>query len=668
MPRDVDEDNKPIWRFGGGPQNQYSTPSNRNTREGGNWNLYLRMGTQGELAGAQAFVNGNDPANVYHIDGQSIQNHHHELRWLYILDTELYHKETSISQSPWGPLDLELWQSRLEELEEMFGVDDSIQLPVTGGVGKRGMMTVLIGTNPPGGNHLSEEIYAPIEKTWDFLQQYLIPGVSSIYMQETDPNNFTLFFEVFYERIAVARREDQDYGDCPRNWLWYGAPGNGKSHDLEEKAELFVRDNQGNVDLDIFPYSFSPATTYGDFIGEYRPNMLYQPLAGAPPPILTTYVDSAGEDIAPPRPGTPAIDYAFVPGIFIKALIRAYTIPTPVVLVIDEINRGDIYEILGEVFQLMERKDDGTGSYAMPLNQEAMNYLDLHISELLSGLSQDELNTLSGGINVDLPSLTIAELKERCREARLTVGGNKAELIARLSDADDDAIDVDTLKSKLLGNGKIRLPENFYLWGTMNPNDASVQQIDAAFFRRWVTKYIGIDNTAKHPDRSIQPLPMDGPLEMTWGDFRAQLNDLLLDEGFDEEELIGMWFLKNEELEDWVKFYSKLVFHLANNVLKMKLAESEIFTETSVREIMKICENRQSPFNPAHFPLPVDGNGDDENGDDENGDGNDGNGDDENGDDGNDGNGDGNDGNGDGGDDGNGDGNDGNGDGDGGNE
>ena len=38
----------------------------------------------------------------------------------------------------------------------------------------------------------------------------------------------------------------------------------------------------------------------------------------------------------------------------------------------------------------------------------------------------------------DLTSLSVAELKERCKAAGLPVGGKKADLIARLSESSSD--------------------------------------------------------------------------------------------------------------------------------------------------------------------------------------------------------------------------------------
>ena len=155
------------------------------------------------------------------------------------------------------------------------------------------------------------------------------------------------------------------------------------------------------------------------------------------------------------------------------------------VLLIDEINRGDIYEILGEVFQLMERNDYGEGSYSIALSPAAMDYINAETDQQME---------------------------------------------------------------------TIRLPENLYIWGTMNPNDSSVQQIDSAFFRRWIVRYISIDYLTENADeRDI--ILIQSPLNVRWGELRSEINRLLGDMGYDEEEFIGRYFVKRDEFNDWNRFY-----------------------------------------------------------------------------------------------------------------
>ena len=241
MPLDVDEDGNDIFRFGTRPQNAFSTASNNEANLYRKWNHLLRVGFINQLADALNFVHQNDANNVYQIDYQTLNLHHQQVRWLYELDTELYHQPRSTDRPPFERLTTELWEARREQLENRFDGSDFIELPVTGGISLRGQMTALVGTNLIT-NRLPMDQYSPIREVWVFFQQFLIPGVSSIYMREIEPNIFRLYVETTYsDEINVSEREAQDYGDYPQNWLYYGAPGTGKSHDLENKAKRLVR-------------------------------------------------------------------------------------------------------------------------------------------------------------------------------------------------------------------------------------------------------------------------------------------------------------------------------------------------------------------------------------------------------------------------------------------
>ena len=527
---------------------------------------------------AIAWFNNNDDNNECFIDKESLLAHHHQMRPEYIMNgiaQERYYVQPRGSSKAvrdaavWEGLTRDLWESRLEGLINEFGTETRLELSLTsrangGAFQNDGVHLCLKGTNCQGASF----------QRWFFLQEYLIAGVTRPYLVK-DGFEFTLKFDISPDYLPIQRQiipVVETVSNFPRNWLWYGAPGTGKSYSLKEKATNLVV----NQFTDFFPFSFSPATTYGEFVGENRPKMIYRN-------NNETYVDIKNASLSPTRPGTPAVEYTYVSGIFLRALFRAYQIETPVVLMVDEINRGDIYEILGEVFQLMERDADNVGSSEMALTPEAMNWLNISLME----------NRISGREN-------IAGLREICDELeRDPDADDEVRGVGDGSGDEQKVIATDKMKSMILETiqkDKIRLPPNFFIWATLNPNDTSVQQIDSAFFRRWVSRYISIDFSESGnslEDLRSLPYPMDG----SWEDFRQTLNKYLLEvPGIDEEDLIGRWFLKNDEFNSWERFYSKLVFHLANHVLKMSLNQNYIFSKTSVRAIMRDCEEGKSPF------------------------------------------------------------------------
>lgn len=113
------------------------------------------------------------------------------------------------------------------------------------------------------------------------------------------------------------------------NTLLYGVPGSGKSWTIEKE----YCDNESRMERLVF----HPDYTYSDFIGQILPNV------------------SDG-----------IVSYKFTEGPFTSLLKKAYTQPERMFfLVIEEINRGNAPAIFGEVFQLLDRKDDGTSEYGI---------------------------------------------------------------------------------------------------------------------------------------------------------------------------------------------------------------------------------------------------------------------------------------------------------------
>lgn len=111
------------------------------------------------------------------------------------------------------------------------------------------------------------------------------------------------------------------------NILLYGVPGAGKSHEIKTKYCADEKYMERVV--------FHPDYMYSDFVGQIMPRV---------------EKDDAGND---------KLKYVFTPGPFTKMLKKAENDPENYYyLVIEELNRGNAPAIFGEIFQLLDRKDE----------------------------------------------------------------------------------------------------------------------------------------------------------------------------------------------------------------------------------------------------------------------------------------------------------------------
>ena len=161
--------------------------------------------------------------------------------------------------------------------------------------------------------------------------------------------------------------ESTDY-----NLIVFGAPGTGKSHYLKKKFP----ENKRRV-------TFHPEYTYQDFVGSYKPVPVYKQINGD---HLwggkTRIVDHSGEELSI---GEPMIDYRFVPGPFTLSLAEALRDKdTMYTLIIEELNRANAPAVFGDLFQLLDREEDGNSTYSVT-NIEISNYL-----RSVEGISKDQ--------------------------------------------------------------------------------------------------------------------------------------------------------------------------------------------------------------------------------------------------------------------------------------
>ena len=124
------------------------------------------------------------------------------------------------------------------------------------------------------------------------------------------------------------------------NILLYGVPGCGKCFYGEKNYESKVQEGF------TIRVVFHPDYTYSDFVGQLLP-------------VLKEVENAQGVK-------EEKLQYEFVLGPFTQILKTAYAEPDQqCLLIIEELNRGNAPAIFGEIFQLLDRNDDGKSKYSI---------------------------------------------------------------------------------------------------------------------------------------------------------------------------------------------------------------------------------------------------------------------------------------------------------------
>ena len=286
----------------------------------------------------------------------------------------------------------------------------------------------------------------------------------------------------------------------------YGAPGTGKSHAV--KMETKVWEEKGRV----VRTTFHPDSDYATFVGAYKPttesvqryDITNKPIIRDNKPVM--------EQI---------ITYEFVEQAFLQAYIDAWkNREEPEFLIIEEINRGNCAQIFGDLFQLLDRGDDGYSEYAVRADKD----LQKHLCKAFEDVEIEDYPNVKTG----------------------------KELL---------------------------LPNNLYIRATMNTSDQSLFSIDSAFKRRWDWKYVPI---AKGNDNGTElnwKIEIDGN-QYDWWTFIKTINKHVFDTTNSEDKQLGFFFCKaNNNIISAETFVCKVIFYLWNDVFKDFGFDDRIFED-----------------------------------------------------------------------------------------
>jgi predicted transport protein len=169
----------------------------------------------------------------------------------------------------------------------------------------------------------------------------------------------------------------------PRNKIYYGAPGTGKSFKLRDTVLNELQFPEKNIKR----VTFHPSYSYQQFVGSYKPTPIYRAIDDN---VFGLYESNKVKQLISPHNKEPLIDYSFVPGPFLELLIAAILADKNnskcnFMLIIEEINRANVASVFGDVFQLLDRNDDGSSEYHITFNTDIRNYL------ISKGIDEEEI-------------------------------------------------------------------------------------------------------------------------------------------------------------------------------------------------------------------------------------------------------------------------------------
>lgn len=308
--------------------------------------------------------------------------------------------------------------------------------------------------------------------------------------------NFLQFFKSVLPTVSI-NHNNEDLRTAEKaslQQIFYGAPGTGKSHNIKDNVDVKAADEKNLV----FRTTFHPDSDYSAFVGAYKPTTTKRAVRNVAGDIVR---DTNKEEVY-----EECITYSFIPQAFLQAYVAAWNNPDDkVFLVIEEINRGNCAQIFGDLFQLLDRDDEGASEYPIMADKDIAKYLN----------------------------------------------GNDDEERFVLTNKDG------------IKDDKLRLPKNLYIWATMNTSDQSLFPIDSAFKRRWDWVYMPIADAKKNYVIEIDNDQYD------WWSFLEAINAIIESTTHSEDKKLGYFFAKAKDGRITVEtFVSKVIFYLWNDVFK----------------------------------------------------------------------------------------------------
>ncbi|WP_069097458.1 hypothetical protein [Mesomycoplasma ovipneumoniae] len=387
----------------------------------------------------------------------------------------------------------------------------------------------------------------------------------------------------------------------PRNRIIFGAPGTGKSYTLNNDLQQLLGENNEDQYERV---TFHPDYSYANFVGTYKPVMVddsFENLTETDKYILSLLTDRT-------KSAQEKYDWLFdkfkagefkVGGLNrLPVLLGLYTDEgftaknangTPAI-------NGDVGQNIGKsirkyvnLYKTESRKKDISYQYVPG------PFMRVLVKALKNAMT-------------DNPRPFVLLIEEINRANVAAVFGDIFQLLDRDSDGVSEykiatTNDMRRYLSEQLGVEEsklesIKIPNNMFIWATMNIADQGVFPMDTAFKRRWDFTYLGIDDNDHALHGKYVMLSDNKTQKVEWNKLRKAINKFLADCKINEDKQLGPYFLSKDIIipeqgdeinrEKFISaFKNKVIMYLFEDAAKQK--RSELFKGDSAR-YSQICK------------------------------------------------------------------------------
>lgn len=506
-----------------------------------------------------------DQEYSYRFDKSNLLNYLHEVKMEYVFQHVNKYKEASI----------ETWQEFYTTVENMQDSEMQVHLTEFTDTSR-----VYVRAN--------EEIFSKL------FRKITVPKLTDVeFVRDDDAREIIILLKVNYgydkesnesSEVVISDGIIFNTGyESPfsRNRILFGAPGTGKSFTINsDRVELLGEGNEEDYER----VTFHPDYSYANFVGTYKPVMVDDSaeiisLASEKEvlAILTDETKSAQEkyDLLYDRfKGDGLTRLSLLLGLYTDESFKTRKADGS-----DAANDNSVERNHGRAIRPYVNLSKPTnGKKDISYEYVPGPFMRMYVKALK--------NSRTDNIK---PFLLIIEEINRANVA--AVFGD----IFQLLDRGDDFVseypiqateDIKKYLAKELGGNpddynKIKIPDNMFIWATMNSADQGVFPMDTAFKRRWDFTYLGIDDNDQDLQGKYVYLADDKSQKVEWNKLRKDINNFLAKEKINEDKQLGPYFIsrsivvpKDSEEIDRGRFINtfknKVIMYLFEDAAKQK--------------------------------------------------------------------------------------------------